>query len=579
VSETNGTARPGLWEPGSLIGQYLLMTPLAQGGMAEIWLARQSGPKGFERLVVIKRMIDALESDPEHVEMFLTEARLAAQLNHPHVVQIFDLGEVEQSLYLVMEYLDGENLSVVRRMGLKHQLPLLDHHAVRLIAWAADGLHYAHARVGVDGKPLGIVHRDISPQNLFATFDGGLKVLDFGVAKLASQHTQSGKLKGKLGYMSPEQARGEPLDARSDVFALGIVLFEQLTRTRLFPNLDETQVLGAIAHGSLPRPTERRADLDHELELIVLKSMAPRREERFQSARELQEALEGWLSRKGHVVTTSDLADYLRTLFARRIHDRRQLIEAAMRAEMTPSSVKNVQRLAARTATTSAITSKSGANPAPGARPPAARSWVPLVVGTALAAITVAGITVGLLAQRDKANQPVPGPIAVARPQVAGPPVLVVSTNPPGAALSIDGAPVGVAPVTVDTLRVGEHEVEATLEGHQPVKRTVTLPKPGERVMIELALLPSAPPASPEPTPTEARAKPRPVAMGRLTLKTTPWTSVFLGGKKLGDTPLVEVPLPAGTHVLKLTNPDSNLESSIEVEVKPGQTTTKKLRL
>jgi serine/threonine-protein kinase len=570
-----------LWEPGSLIGQYLLMTPLAQGGMAEIWLARQSGPKGFERLVVIKRMIDALESDPEHIEMFLTEARLAAQLNHPHVIQIFDLGEIEQSLYLVMEYLDGENLSVVRRMGLKHQLPLLDPHAVRLIAWAADGLHYAHTRVGVDGKPLGIVHRDISPQNLFATFDGGLKVLDFGVAKIASQHTQSGKLKGKLGYMSPEQARGEPLDARSDVFALGIVLFEQLTRSRLFPNLDEPQILGAIAHGTLPRPTERRADLDRDLELMLLKAMAPRREERFQSARELQEALEGWLSRHGHVVTTSDLADYLRTLFARRIHDRRQLIEAAMRAEMTPSSVRNVQRLAARTATTSAITSKSGANPAPAAAPPPpARSWVPLVVGTALAAITVAGITVGLLSQRDRSAAPPEPPAPLARPApAAGPPILVVGSNPPGAAITIDGAPAGVAPVTIETLKVGEHDLEATLEGHQAVKRTVTLPKPGERVMVELALLPVAPPPTPDPPPSEPRPKPRPVAMGKLTLKTVPWTSVFLGAKKLGDTPLVDVPLPAGTHVLKLTNPDSNLESSIEVEVKAGQTTKKQLRL
>lgn len=560
-----------------MIGQYLLMTPLAQGGMAEIWLARQSGPKGFERLVVIKRMIDALESDPEHVEMFLTEARLAAQLNHPHVIQIFDLGEVEQSMYLVMEYLDGENLSVVRRMGLKHQLPLLDQHAVRLMSWAADGLHYAHTRIGVDGRPLVIVHRDISPQNLFATFDGGLKVLDFGVAKIASQHTQSGKLKGKLGYMSPEQARGEPIDARSDVFALGIVLFEQLTRSRLFPNLDETQILGAIAHGTMPRPTERRADLDRDLDRILLKTLAPRREERFQSARELQEALEGWLQKNGHVVTTSDLADYLRTLFARRIHDRRQLIEAAMRAEMTPNSVRNVQRLAARTATTSAITSKSGANPAPApAAPPPARSWIPLILGTAMAAITVAGITVGLLSKTEK---PVT-PVAVVRPPPPAAPILVIGSNPPGASISIDGKPSGTAPATVETLQVGEHEVEATLEGHQPVKRMVVLPRPGERVLIELALLPLVPDkVEPASTPEAVRPRPRPAAMGKLTLKTTPWTQVYLAGKKLGDTPLVDLPVPAGTHVLKLVNPDSNLESTIEVEVKSGQTTTKKLRL
>jgi len=561
--------RPGGWEPGTTVGQYLLMTPLAQGGMAEIWLARQAGPKGFERLVVIKRMIGALESDPEHVDMFLTEAKLAAQLNHPHVIQTFDLGEEHDSLYLVMEYLDGENLSVVRRLGVKHQLPLMDQHAVRLLAWAADGLHYAHTRVGLDGRPQGLVHRDISPQNLFATFDGGLKVLDFGVAKLASQHTESGKLKGKLGYMSPEQARGENVDARSDVFSLGIVLFEQLTRTRLFPGVEDTQVLGAIAHGTLPWPTERRPDLDKDLEQIIVKAMASRRDERFQSARELQDALEGWLQRKGFVVTTSDIADYLRALFARRIHERRQLIEAAMRAEMTPSSVDKVHRLA-RTATTSAVTSSRAEAVTPGGT---RRSLVPLVLGFVLGMTAIAAATVLVLARRDP-EPPKPVPV-VMKPAVVAAPVVIVGSSPKGAAIRVDGRSVGDAPVTLEGLGPGDHLVEATLEGYQPSSRTVPLPKPGERLMVQLALAPVV--VEPPPPPSKpVAARPRP--MGRLTLKTTPWASVFLAGKKLGDTPLVESPIPAGTHVLKLSNPDTGLESSIEVEIKPGQTTTKKLK-
>ncbi|MBL8914610.1 MAG: serine/threonine protein kinase, partial [Archangium sp.] len=176
--------------------------------MAEIWLARQTGLKGFAKLMVIKRMINALQDDPDSVEMFLTEARLAAQLTHPHVVQISELGDQGGSLYIVMEYLDGEDLAVVRRTGQKHGLPLLDHYAAKLVAMAAEGLHYAHTLVGLDGKPLRIVHRDVSPQNLIVTFDGSVKVVDFGIAKPASQMTNSGKLKGKLAYMSPEQARG-----------------------------------------------------------------------------------------------------------------------------------------------------------------------------------------------------------------------------------------------------------------------------------------------------------------------------------------------------------------------------------
>lgn len=550
------------------------MAPLAQGGMAEIWLARQSGPKGFERLVVIKRMINALESDPEHIEMFLTEARLAAQLNHPHVIQIFDLGEFNGSLYLVMEYLDGENLSVVRRMGLRQELPLSDHHAVRMIAWAADGLHYAHTRVGVDGKPLGIVHRDVSPQNLFATFNGGLKVLDFGVAKLATEHTTSGKLKGKLGYLSPEQARGEPLDGRSDVFSLGIVLFELLTRTRLLPTLEETQMLATIAHGRMPVAIERRPDLDPALDRIVGKALATNRDERFQTAREFQQALEEWLQRQGRVVTTGDLADFLRSIFAKRIEERHTMIETAMRAEMTPRAMRDVQDLAV-VASSASSTSKSHARRAQKRR----RIVVPFVVGGALLGITVGGIAVGVSSKS-------PGrELKVSESARAALPVLVVNTSPPGATLIVDGVEVGRSPMTLEQLSVGDHLIEAFLEGHEPAFRSVSLPKPGERGFVDLTLSPiqapgpETPPSNGASQPRPPRSRSQPQAMGKLSLKTTPWTTVFWGTKKLGDTPLFEVPLPAGVHTLKLNNPDTGLESSIEVEVKAGQTTVKKLKL
>jgi serine/threonine-protein kinase len=443
-----------------------------------------------------------------------------------------------------------------------------------MIAWAADGLHYAHTRVGVDGRPIGIVHRDISPQNLFATFDGGLKVLDFGVAKLANQHTQSGKLKGKLSYMSPEQGRGELIDARSDVFSLGIVLFELLTRTRLFPGVEETQVLAAIAHGRLPDPRERRPDLEPGLVQIIARAMAPAREQRFQSARELQEALEGWLSKKGLVVTTSDVADYLRALFARRIHDRRQLIEAATRAELTPSGVARMQQLA-QTATTSAITSKSKAEAV------RKRSLVPVVIGGVLGAIIIAGVTVGVLSSRRPAPPP-PVPIIVeAQPRPLAKGVLEVQTTPPGASLTVDGKSVGLAPASLDSLEPGEHLIEAALEGHVPASKKVEMPKPGERLMVELMLAPT-PVEPPPPPPKEDVKRPvavRPRAMGKLTLKTVPWTAVSLGGKKLGDTPLVDFPLPAGVHVLKLANPEKNIESTVEIEIQAGQTTLKKLSL
>src|SRR5579871_1211455 len=204
--------------------------------MAEIWLARQAGLRGFEKVVVIKKVSDAFSSDPEFVEMFLDEARIAAQLNHPNIVQIYGLGEEQGSYYIAMEYLPGENLAVIMRAGLKAAKPLPLELGVRVLAGAADALAHAHTKIGLDGKPLHVVHRDVSPQNLIVTYDGVLKIVDFGIAKAANRatHTVGNQLKGKMSYLSPEQARSLEVDARSDIFALGIVLFEVATRTRLF---------------------------------------------------------------------------------------------------------------------------------------------------------------------------------------------------------------------------------------------------------------------------------------------------------------------------------------------------------
>jgi serine/threonine-protein kinase len=555
--------------------------------MAEIWLARQSGLKGFEKLVVIKRMGAELAADPESVDMFLTEARLAAQLTHPNVVQIYELGEQGGSLYIAMEYLDGEDLAAVRRTGQKHGLPLLDHYAAKLLSLAAEGLHYAHTMVGIDGRALRIVHRDVSPQNLIVTFSGGLKVVDFGIAKAATQHTNSGKLKGKLAYMSPEQARGEQLDARSDVFSLGIVLFEVATRTRLLPKMNDLELLSYMAgEDPFPRPSDRRADLPEGLEPIILKAMERRRELRFQSAREFQDALEGWIRSQGKSVSTGELADYMRTVFVKRIHERRQLIETAMTAELTPSSAQHLRDLAQSEQSSSR--SRSQTHSTDGSRKP---------LLAALVALSVVVLGIGVAVVRRATQEEVQPPAqAVAQPTpptpavVVAPPtlpaVLVIDTVPPGARLTLDGVDHGAAPAILEGLSREAHEVVATLEGYEPAKREVSGPLPGERVRMELALVPivAPPPVAPvEPVepkkPVTARkAPPRVEASGKLTLKTTPWTTAYLGKRKLGDTPLINVTLPAGRHTLRLVSPETNTENSIEVEIKANETTVKKLK-
>lgn len=599
--------RSGGWEPGTPVGRFTLLTPLAYGGMAEIWLARQSGLKGFEKLVVIKRMVAALAESAEYVDMFLTEARLAAQLTHPNIVQIYELGEEAGSLYIVMEYLDGEDLSSVRRTGQKHGLPLLDPFAVKLVSMAAEGLQYAHTRAGIDGRTLGIVHRDISPQNLIVTFDGGLKVVDFGIAKAAEQHTNSGKLKGKLAYMSPEQARGEQLDGRSDVFALGVVLFELITRTRLLPKMNDLELLNYMSgNDPFPVPSSRRADVPAGLEPIIMKALARKKDQRFSNARELHEALEAWLQAQGKRVGAGDIADYMRAVFARRIHERRQLIEAAITADLTPSSAKHLSEMAARQRGDTGSKSSSHSSTGPGAHGTPRAALVALVV------LSVIVLALGVAIYRRLTGVPEePPPVAKKAPPVKplqqpppAPPVLVVDTKPAGATLTVNGEPQGKSPRSFDALGVGTHRIEATLEGYEPATRTVTLSAPGEKLMVELALVavakptpvvvtpPPPPKEEPKPPPREtprpppkapvakpAPKKPPPEVTGKLTLKTTPWSTVYLGKRKLGDTPLLNVTLPAGKQVLRLVNGETSAETTVEVEIGANETTVKKLTL
>ncbi|MBL8954109.1 MAG: serine/threonine protein kinase, partial [Myxococcaceae bacterium] len=239
--------------------------------MAEIWLALQQGMKGFERVVVVKRISEGLSADPLFVEMFLDEARIAAQLNHPNIVQIYDLGEHEGAYYIAMEYLHGEDLASVMRAAIGNRAPLSHSFAARIVANAAEGLASAHARVGLDGKPLNVVHRDVSPQNIFITYDGIVKVLDFGVAKARNRAsvTSGGQVKGKFSYMSPEQARGGDVDPRTDVWALGVVLFETATQTRLFEGRDDQMaVRDAVLRGNVPSARARNPTIPSDLDAI-----------------------------------------------------------------------------------------------------------------------------------------------------------------------------------------------------------------------------------------------------------------------------------------------------------------------
>jgi serine/threonine protein kinase len=269
--------------------------------MAELWLARQTGLQGFERLVVLKRILPHLAADPQFVEMFLDEARTVADLRHANLVTVTDIGADEGAWFIVMEYLEGRNLEAILRRA---QSPIPLEYALQIVIEAARGLEYAHEKTDLNGTALKIVHRDVSPQNLFVTFDGVTKVLDFGIATAAGRATQTeaGIVKGKFGYMSPEQVDGAELDPRSDLFTLGIVLFELVTGQKLFTRDNEADTLRAVLSSRVPRPSTLREGLPAGLDAIVLRALAKDPAHRFESCGALADALaelvdEHWLSR------------------------------------------------------------------------------------------------------------------------------------------------------------------------------------------------------------------------------------------------------------------------------------------
>jgi serine/threonine protein kinase len=304
-----------------MLGRYQILKPLAKGGMAEVFLARTIGIKGFERHVVLKFIRVEHETNQKTIGMLLDEARLVAALHHRNIVQVHDVGESGGQYFFAMEYVHGEDGRALLRQAkdVKQQIPLA--HILTIITAAAAGLHYAHEMRGPDRKPLGIVHRDISPGNILIGFDGGVKVVDFGIAKTdrEREETNAGEMKGKVGYMSPEQCKALPLDRRTDVYMLGIVLYELCTVRRLFKGENRFQTMQQIVEGNVAPPSRYRKDLPDELEQIIMKALATDPVDRYQTADDLRLVLEAFAQRTNITISPSKLSDYMKELFGERI--------------------------------------------------------------------------------------------------------------------------------------------------------------------------------------------------------------------------------------------------------------------
>jgi serine/threonine protein kinase len=293
--------------------------------MASVHLARMDGPGGFQKWVAIKRIHPNLVEDDQFVDMFLDEARIAAGINHANVAQVFDLGKDEGTYWIAMEYLHGEPLREMMRRCEERQHFMSPDIAARMCADAAEGLHAAHELRGKNNQLLGLVHRDVTPHNLFITYEGYTKVVDFGIAKVADRlsETRAGTLKGKLAYMSPEQVRGQDdVDRTTDVFALGVVLWELTTGHRLFRMDTDLDTLEKVQACVVPPPSTIVQGYPIELESVVMKALAKRKPDRFQTAREFSRSLNMYLQRRGVLIGPEEVSQFVRELFADRIKAR-----------------------------------------------------------------------------------------------------------------------------------------------------------------------------------------------------------------------------------------------------------------
>lgn len=445
-------------------GKYRIIGQIGKGGMADVFLGAAAGPLGVSKPVVIKMLQSAARNDPVLSRMFLDEARLAARLSHPNVIHTYDIGEDNGALFLAMEYLEGKTLgqlcgALAKRSGLVDVAM-----ACHLVVEVLEGLDYAHELCEFDGRALGIVHRDVSPQNVFVTFDGRVKVLDFGIAKTTSRESQTerGVLKGKVRYMAPEQASGSEVNRRADLFSTGVLLWELLTGERLHRG-ETTAVLLRIVTEASPRVSSRRPDIDPELDEIVAVALARNPDARFHTAAEMANTLTDYLSRRGLAVRSGDVVSLLQSLFPGAREESRRRADAWMESERgsTPP-------LFGLTEGDTRAPPQAGALRAPD------RPFSRLVAASAVIVVALLGGAGVLLGQRASAlatTAAIPSPtlaVAASKDPVGTESFhLALNSNPVQSDIEWNGEPLGQTPLMLD-LDPGSHVFVLRRDGFHP---------------------------------------------------------------------------------------------------------------
>lgn len=603
------------------VGRYELVRKIATGGMAELFLAKFSGPGGFEKRCALKRILPQFVEDDDFLRMFKNEARVAAMFEHPNLVQIFELGQDEDTkqFYIAMELINGMDLRQLQNLSREQGQQIPPELAAWMMSQALDGLAYAHEFKDQTGKPLNLVHRDVSPQNLLVSYEGALKVVDFGIVKASSNdgQTQTGMLKGKIAYMSPEQALGDPLDARSDLFAIGICLYELIAGVKPFRGPNEIMTLRAILEQEPPPITNFVPDCPRGIERAIYRALAKRRDDRYQSAREFQVDLASVLRGTPVPIDRHVFSEFMKTLTESGTDrfDTTKLkiprIDTAALLEPTPIPMRfagsapsaplletsNPQIDQAMAYERSAATG-NGAVASPLAQPMGAVAGVtapgnmpapdfadeqsivaaaglghnrtPLYIAFVIFIAAMTGAFVWFF--KDTGDVIVVSEVPARTVPAVNKPAPPATTPAP---IATTPAPVVAAPIdkpTTETKPAADTkpatDTKPVVAAAPPVTKPVVTKPVVKKPVVKKPVVVSEPVVKAPPPPPA-------VPMGALSLTTSPkGLTVMLGSKTIGTTPLSAKAIPAGAHTLTLSKPRLGISRTLKVNITEGKTTT-----
>ncbi len=555
-------------------GRYFLIDKIAVGGMAEVFKAKSFSHGGFEKLLVIKRILQHLTDNQDFVHMFIDEAKISVELQHPNIVQIYDFGQIAQNYFIAMECVEGKDVKgILRKLAERRKLLPMEY-AVYIAHEMCKGLDYAHKRTDIQGSPLGIVHRDVSPSNILVSYSGEVKVADFGIAKaqISAFNTKGGVLKGKFEYMSPEQASGQDLDHQSDLFSAGIILHEMLTGRRLFKTESDVKTLERIKNADIQPPCTLNPGIPGRLSDIVMRALSADKAIRFEDARAFQTALLEFMSPATPDHTRENLGHFMIELFSAEIRTEREQLQVGTEAaaeirEHAPEIDLELEW---------------EESPGSGQTMQLQPSRMPLLIALA-GFLALGAIVIWATSQR-------PDPIVetVVMPQTQRAASLHLNISPSvESTVTLNGKVISTGADIQNTELIPDkmYELRVTAPGYLPFTDQYTVAA-GERLRVPIRLTP-IPAASPKTkTPVKANAaastgakntdpqQPKAAAPGMLNVTVrSGWAEVSIDGIPINTAPLYQHPLTPGRHTVEIIDGPSGRRTTRVVTIVPNETT------